>query len=185
MFHSAEQLRDEIECREYEMEWSAEMRDWQVADIGEAGSGWTVLNAVDDVASSSSSSSRGSTVGGSVFGGKHEAISDSWDDDNSSRDLLTYSPSRTLHVLSAQQQQPRSVQAAVPRRIRLLLSSSVSLLPYPSHLARLYPLRRQPSTHFPACSANTTPTCCRTRRCPRYLSATPAARLWRLTCLRH
>ena len=64
---------NEIDCRSYELEWIAEKRDWRVAEVGEAGSGRSVLNAVDEGVINSGSTDS--------YDCKEEAGSCSWDID--------------------------------------------------------------------------------------------------------
>ena len=58
---------DQMDCRCYELEWLAEKREWRVVEVGEAGSGCSVINTVDEASDSTD--------------GSWEAVSDSWDDD--------------------------------------------------------------------------------------------------------
>ena len=142
--------RDEVDCRCYELEWRAELRDWRVAEVGEAGSGWSVLNAVDEAANSSFSSSS------SYDDGKDEMVSDAWDDDTALHASTSVGAADKLDSDASKQQyiatfacschpQHRCFYILAPRPPLpapapaanafpgLFSEHHASLLPYPSH----------------------------------------------------
>ena len=83
---TGEQQLSVLDCRSFELEWSAEKRIWTVVDLGPNGYGKSVLNTLDDTTDGGSSSSDTSRRSGVC---EREAVSDAWDDSSSAPTLPT------------------------------------------------------------------------------------------------